>query len=59
MINFLKKLFSQEGKAKDLVCGMMVEIKTAKEKSNYRGRPYYFCSASCKQQFIADPGSFL
>ncbi len=59
MINFIKKLFSNEGKAKDPVCGMMTNINSAKYKSNYRGRLFYFCSAACRQQFEEKPGEFV
>ena len=30
--------------AKDLVCGMSVDEKTAKFKSEHMGKTYYFCS---------------
>ena len=29
--------------AKDPVCGMDVDIKTAPAKSEYKGKTYYFC----------------
>lgn len=45
-------------KAKDPVCGMIVE--TAKAKTvMYAGRPYYFCSASCRDKFEAAPASYI
>jgi YHS domain-containing protein len=37
--------------AKDPVCNMMVDEKTAKYKSDYEGKTYYFCAASCKSTF--------
>ena len=41
--------------AQDVICGMMVEIPTAKYKSQYNGDQYYFCCASCQAQFEKDP----
>ena len=37
--------------AKDPVCGMEVDEKTAKYKSEYMGKVYYFCSEHCKMIF--------
>lgn len=51
MLNFLKKLFSSEGKEKDPVCGMNVEPTSAKFKSRHQGKDYYFCSGHCQKQF--------
>ncbi len=44
--------------AKDPVCGMMVDEKTAKLKSDYNGKTYYFCAASCKSTFEKNPAKF-
>jgi YHS domain-containing protein len=44
--------------AKDPVCGMMVDEKTAKLKSEYNGKTYYFCAASCKATFDKKPADF-
>ncbi|MGV9012523.1 MAG: heavy metal translocating P-type ATPase [Flavobacteriales bacterium] len=44
---------------KDLVCGMDVDPATAKYSSEHDGMPYYFCSASCKTKFDADPARYL
>ncbi|OLE90957.1 YHS domain-containing protein [Candidatus Bathyarchaeota archaeon] len=40
---------------KDPVCGMMVDEKKTKFISNYEGKSFYFCSASCKTSFDNDP----
>jgi YHS domain-containing protein len=40
------------------VCGMAVDRASA-PKSVYKGETYYFMSAQHKQQFDADPGTFL
>ncbi len=42
---------------KDLVCGMDIGEGT-RFKSSYKGRTYYFCSASCKQSFDKEPGKY-
>jgi YHS domain-containing protein len=42
----------------DPVCNMTVDPHTAKHKHSHEGRPYYFCSAKCRQKFIADPAAY-
>lgn len=44
--------------AKDPVCGMAVDEKTAKLKSDYNGKTYYFCASSCKATFDKNPAKF-
>jgi len=39
--------------AKDPICGMYVDEKTAEYKATIRGTTYYFCSQSCLKEFIA------
>jgi len=41
--------------AKDPVCGMSVDEKTAKFKSEHMGKTYYFCSQMCKTTFDKNP----
>ena len=41
--------------AKDPICGMMVDEKKAKFKSDYKGKTYYFCAATCKTTFDKNP----
>ncbi len=36
--------------AKDPVCGMTVDEKSAKSFS-YKGKKYYFCSSNCLETF--------
>jgi YHS domain-containing protein len=43
----------------DPVCGMTVEIATAKHKSEYQGQMYYFCAPGCKKAFEANPQVYL
>ncbi len=45
--------------AKDPVCGMSVDPATAKHKAEHAGGTYYFCSAGCREKFVADPAQFL
>ena len=44
--------------AKDPVCNMMVDEKTAKWKSDYEGKTYYFCNQSCKATFDKSPTKY-
>jgi YHS domain-containing protein len=44
---------------KDLVCGMDVDEKTAKYKTLYQGKYYYFCAAGCKKSFEANPQRYI
>ncbi len=44
--------------AKDPVCGMMVDEKNAKFKSDYQGKTYFFCNTSCKTTFDKNPTKF-
>jgi YHS domain-containing protein len=43
---------------KDPICGMMVDEKKTKLKSDHEGQAFYFCSASCKQKFDSDPHKY-
>ena len=45
--------------AKDPVCGMDVDPKTAAGKSEYYGQAYYFCSPGCKKSFDKDPAKYV
>ena len=44
--------------AKDLVCGMEVDEKTAAAKSEHMGKTYYFCSPGCKKAFDENPAKY-
>jgi xanthine dehydrogenase accessory factor len=44
--------------AKDPICGMTVNVASAKYKSEFRGDSYYFCCAGCKQTFDKQPDKF-
>ncbi len=46
-------------KVKDLVCGMMIDPKTAAATSEYEGKTYYFCARGCKVSFDKDPQKYI
>jgi YHS domain-containing protein len=39
----------------DPVCGMEIEEAQAPATTEFEGRPYYFCSESCRDEFEANP----
>ena len=43
----------------DPVCKMSVDEKTAKLKSEYKGKTYYFCAPGCKKAFEEAPEKYL
>ena len=45
--------------AKDPVCGMWVDPATANHKAEHRGATFYFCSARCRERFVAEPARYL
>ncbi len=45
--------------AKDPVCEMNVDEKTAKFKSEHMGKTYYFCSQMCKTTFDKNPAKYM
>lgn len=45
--------------ARDPVCGMEVEIATARHTAEHDGVVYYFCCASCRTRFLDNPGQYL
>ena len=46
-------------KVKDLVCGMMIDPKTAAATSEYKGKTYYFCAKGCKLSFDKNPEKYV
>jgi YHS domain-containing protein len=45
--------------ARDPVCEMEVNEKTAKYKTTYRGKTYYFCAAGCKESFERNSNKYM
>jgi YHS domain-containing protein len=43
----------------DPVCKMVVDEKTAKITSEYKGKKYYFCAPGCKKAFDENPAKYL
>ena len=43
----------------DPVCGMSVDVATARHRGQHQGRDYYFCNARCREKFLAFPDRFL
>lgn len=44
--------------ARDPVCGMSVDEKSARFRTDYGGSTYYFCSPGCLSNFSANPGKY-
>jgi YHS domain-containing protein len=42
----------------DPICKMNVDEKTAKLKSEYKGKMYYFCAPGCKKAFDENPANY-
>ena len=45
--------------ATDPICGMLVEIATARHRSEVAGRTAYFCCLRCQETFERDPQRYL
>jgi xanthine dehydrogenase accessory factor len=43
----------------DPVCGMTVDVASARHVATHEGRTYYFCSAGCRRSFEEDPVAFV
>jgi Cu+-exporting ATPase len=59
--NDFKSLGKKRGNfmAVDLVCGMIVNEKTAPAKTSYQERDYYFCADYCREAFEKEPQKFI
>lgn len=56
VVEHKKEIVAAEPKeARDPICGMSVEIKSAKYTSEYQGETFYFCCTGCKQTFDKEP----
>lgn len=45
--------------ATDPVCGMTVEIGTARHTTDHEGLTFYFCCPGCRKSFEDDPAAYL
>jgi len=45
--------------AKDPVCGMDVDENKVTQKTFYKGKVYFFCSATCKKAFDRNPEKYV
>ncbi len=45
--------------ARDPVCGMEVEIASARHTAEYGGQTYYFCCPHCRHSFLKNPERYL
>ncbi len=43
----------------DPICKMEVDEKTAKFKSEYKEKAYYFCAPGCKKEFDDNPEKYI
>jgi len=48
----------EKQEAKDPICGMTVDIETAKYRSELDSKSFYFCCAGCKQTFDKQPDRY-
>jgi Cu+-exporting ATPase len=44
---------------KDPVCGMEVDVASARHRHSHRGQEFYFCSSRCLEKFRSDPEKYL
>jgi Cu+-exporting ATPase len=46
-------------RVKDPVCGMMVDPGGTEHHAPHGGETFHFCSADCREKFVANPASYL
>ncbi|MGH6984455.1 MAG: heavy metal translocating P-type ATPase [Stellaceae bacterium] len=49
----------QPSRARDPVCGMMVDPAGTRHRAHHQGADYFFCNAGCRMKFIAAPTKYL
>ena len=54
-----RSLATAPAQATDPVCGMTVEAGPASYPLKHAGETYYFCAASCRRRFQADPAAYV
>jgi P-type Cu+ transporter len=52
-------ILSDSPKAKDPVCGMLVDPQKSAGQVQHAGKTYYFCSTRCAERFRQEPEKFL
>jgi len=45
--------------ARDPVCGMTVDPRATTHRAEHHGHTYRFCSAGCREKFVAEPERYL
>jgi len=45
--------------AVDPICKMDIDERTAKWKSVFNGKEYFFCAPGCKKTFEKNPGKYV
>ena len=68
MVNRLREMSgsdrTKEGRSlaetmvEDPVCGMRIDPDDAAANAEHEGKRYYFCSQTCYDAFVADPGRY-
>ncbi len=48
----------QSALGRDPVCGMEVDIGTARHRAEWGGRTFYFCCPHCREAFLANPTAY-
>jgi xanthine dehydrogenase accessory factor len=49
----------EKEEARDPICGMTVDKRKTKYKSQFGGKPFYFCCGGCKQTFDHRPNEYV
>lgn len=49
----------EPAEAVDPVCGMSVEVASARHTFDHRDQTYYFCSAGCRRSFAKEPAKYV
>jgi xanthine dehydrogenase accessory factor len=59
LMNGVQPKIVEVAEAVDPVCGMTVEVGSARHKVEHDGITYYFCCAGCVKAFEGDPAAFV
>jgi xanthine dehydrogenase accessory factor len=58
LVRGVQQKIPEVAEAVDPVCGMTVEVGSARHKVDHEGTTYYFCCAGCLKAFESDPATF-